>query len=501
MTAGAATIRVVLLHPRTDHPVGAATPEYVAGNAGCLPPMGLLYLQAALEHSRHESVLLDANAEDLDHDAAARRVAEIDPDVVGIQAMTFTMPDALLAARAVKRAAPRVKTVIGGPHPTIFPTETAALDGVDYAFAGEGEVDFVRLLDAWGDDVAEQAVPGVACRADGGVHYTPSAGLLRDLDALPLPARRSSPYRRYHSVLARRNPITVMISSRGCPFNCVFCNRMGRKYRCHSAEYVLAEFDEIAAMGIAEVFIHDDTFTLRRDRVEAICRGLIERKSGLIWEARTRVDRVDGELLALMRRAGCTRLSFGVESGSPRVLKAIRKGIDVDRVREVFRLCRAEGITTLADFMIGSLDERREDVEMSLDLAARIRPDYVQYSICSPYPGTPLYAIGRENGLIAEDVWAAFARDPLAEFRSPVWTQHFSEEELASLAAMAYRRFYMTPRRMLRQALKVRSFRQIKGMAAAAWGMLRAGSRRARGNGRAGEAAPQRRGANESSPP
>ncbi|HET6430583.1 MAG TPA: radical SAM protein [Phycisphaerae bacterium] len=473
MTAGAATVRVVLLHPRTDHLVPAATPEYVAGNSGCLPPMGLLYLQAAIEHSRHESVLLDANAEGLDHAAAARRVAEIAPDVVGIQAMTFTLPDAVLAARAIKQAAPRVKTVLGGPHPTIFPHQTAALDGVDYAFAGEGEVDFVRLLDAWGDQAAEGAVPGVARKADGGVHFTPSAGLLKNLDALPLPARRSSPYRKYHSVLAKRNPITVMITSRGCPFDCVFCNRMGRKYRAHSAERVLAEFDDIAQMGIAEVFIHDDTFTLRRDRVEAICRGLIERKPGLIWEARTRVDCVDGELLHLMRRAGCTRLSFGVESGSPAVLKAMRKGIELDRVKEVFRLCRTEGITTLADFMIGSLDERREDVEMSLELAASIRPDYVQYSICSPYPGTPLYAIGRETGLIAEDVWAAFARDPLAEFRSPVWTQHFTEEELVSLAAMAYRRFYMTPGRMLRQAAKVRSLKQLKGMAAAAWGMLR----------------------------
>ncbi|KKK63619.1 hypothetical protein LCGC14_2992450, partial [marine sediment metagenome] len=315
----------------------------------------------------------------------------------------------------------------------------------------------------------------VACKSDGGVSFTPSAGLLKDLDALPVPARRSSPYRRYHSVLAKRNPITVMITSRGCPFDCVFCNRMGRKYRCHSAEYVLAEFDDIVELGIAEVFIHDDTFTLRRDRVEEICRGLIERRGDLIWEARTRVDCVDRELLALMRRAGCTRLSFGVESGSPRVLKAMRKGIDLDRVKQVFRWTRQEGITSLADFMIGSLDERREDVEMSLALAGEINPDYVQYSICSPYPGTPLYEIGRENGLIAEDVWEAFAGDPLRKFRSPVWTQHFTEDELIQLAAMAYRRFYMRPSYMLRQATKIRSFRQLKGMVGAALGMLRRG--------------------------
>lgn len=465
-------LRVILLHPPLKSVLSAATPEYVSENAGCLPPMGLLYLQAAVENSSHESILLDANAENLTHEAAARQAVSHEPDVVGIQAMTFTMPDAYRVAKEIKRLRPDVVTVLGGPHPTIYPQETAALPAVDYAFSGEGEIGFIRFLDRFDDPDARAAVAGLASHGPNGARYQPGQGLLEDLDALKFPARRSSPWRAYTSVLAQRNPVTVMITSRGCPFQCIFCNRMGRTYRYHSARYVLEEMEQIAAMGIGEVFIHDDTFTLKRDRIEAICRGLIDRKLGLIWEGRTRVDCVDRRLLSLMKEAGCKRLSFGVESGSPRVLKAIRKNINLDRAKAVFRWCRQEGIRTLADFMVGNLSETEEDLQMTIDFARRLRPDYVQFSICSPYPGTPLYELAMDKGLVDGDIWRDFARDPLKEFHSPVWTENFTPEELAAQTASCYRSFYFRPRFILRQLTRVSSLKSLGRMGKAAWGML-----------------------------
>ncbi|MDO9541566.1 MAG: radical SAM protein, partial [Kiritimatiellia bacterium] len=295
---------------------------------------------------------------------------------------------------------------------------------------------------------------------------------IEDLNHLPFPARRSSSYKRYSSVLAQRSPITVAITSRGCPFNCIFCNRMGRRYRCHSAEYVLAEFEDIARLGIGEVFIYDDVFTLHRERIEAICRGLITRRHDLIWQARTRVDLVDEAMLALMRKSGCQRLSFGVESGSEKVLKSMRKNIDLNRVEKVFSWCRREGIATLADFMIGNLDETAEDVEKTIALMKRINPDYVQFSICCPYPGTPLYDLARERGVVTGDIWRDFAKNPLREFRSPVWTEYFSEEELIRMTAKAYRSFYLRPMFILKQIRKINSFQQLKTMAAGAISMM-----------------------------
>lgn len=464
-------LRVVLLQSPLQNVVKAATPEYVDENRGHTPPMGLLYIQAALENSRHESVFLDANLEGWTHEETARRALSYGPELVGIQAMTFTLPDAYFVAKAIKALNPDVKILIGGPHPTIYPRETAGLDAVDFAFAGEGEIGFPAFLDAFSDPVARAAIPGIACKLNGEVSYTPPCGLLKDLDLIALPARQSSRYTLYSSVLAALNPITIMITSRGCPFQCVFCNRMGRKYRAHSARYVLDEFEEILKLGIKEVFIHDDTFTINRERVKAICEGIIDRGYHIVWEARTRVDCVDEELLALMRRAGCNRLSFGVESGSERVLKSMKKGIDLKRVEEVFACCRKEGISTLADFMFGNLDEEMDDIKKSLELVRRIEPDYAQFSICSPYPGTPLYQLGLERGLYSCDVWLDFARDPLKDFHSPVWTQHLTEEELVEITASAYRAFYMRPSFIVKQLTRIRTFEQFKTMFRGAVGM------------------------------
>lgn len=467
------TVRLVLIHPPLKNIISAATPKYVDVNRGYTPPLGLLYIQAAVKHSRHESIFLDANVEGWNHEEAARQALMHNPDLVGLQAMTFTLPDAYLVAKAIKRLNPKVKIIIGGPHPTIYPKETAELEAVDFALAGEGEVKFISFLDSFHDVKVRTSIPGIVSKIKGEVTYTPSTGLLKDLDSIHPPARGSSPYRKYTSVLAKHNPITTMITSRGCPFQCVFCNRMGRKYRCHSAEYILKEIENILRLGIREIFIHDDTFTLKRERVENICRGIIERGYNIVWEARTRVDCVDEKLLALMRKAGCYRLSFGVESGSEKVLKSMRKGIKLGQVKQVFSWCKENGILTLADFMFGNLDEKMEDINKTIELVKQIKPNFVQFSICSPYPDTPLYKMGLEKGLIPRDIWLDFAHNPLQDFNSPVWTQHFTEEELQKITADAYKSFYIRPSFIINQLTRINSFSQFKTILRGAVDLLR----------------------------
>lgn len=470
---GKSSLKVALVHPPLRNVLGAATPDYVDENRGFNPPMGLLYLQAALCRSRHESVFIDANLMGWTHEQAAKEALCLEPDLVALQAMTFTLKDAYMTALAVKKISPDTCVMIGGPHPTIYPEETAALPGVDFAFAGEGEKGLVDFLDRFSDTGARLLAPGVAGKKHGRVVFTPPKGLLKNLDSLAFPARKSSHYRRYFSVLAKHNPFTIMITSRGCPYSCVFCNRMDRKYRSHSARYVLKEIDNIVELGIREIFIHDDIFSLEKDRIKDICKGLIQRKYDLVWEARTRVDLVDQRLLELMSRAGCHRLSFGVESGSTRVLKNMRKGICLEHVKNVFAWCRETGMETLADFMIGNLGETMDDIEMTLELVKKIDPDYAQFSICSPYPETPLYQIGRESGLIKEDVWRKYAANPLAEFDSPVWTENFSKNQLQKITASAYRSFYFRPSFIIRQVKNINSMEKFFIMARAAFGILK----------------------------
>ncbi len=465
--------RIVLMHPRLDHLVQAATPDYIDENRGTTPPMGLLYLQAALENSNHESLLLDANVENLDYKQAAKKALEFQPDLIGLQAMSFTLPDAYLQAKAIKELAPEMPIIIGGPHPTIYPIETVELPAVDFAFAGEGEFGLIKFMDVLTQPEQWQNIPGLAYMEKGEARFNPSSGYIEKMDDIPLPARSSTPWQKYGSVLSERDSMTIMITSRGCPFNCIFCNRMGRRYRYHSAEYVLREIDEINKLGIKEIFIHDDTFTLNKSRIKEICEGLIERNYDIVWEARTRVDCVDREMLALMRKAGCTRMSFGVESGSPHVLEKMNKGIELKRVEQVFQWCREVGITTLADFMIGNYGEKMEDIKKSQKLVKKINPDYAQFSICSPYPETPLYKLAIEKGIVKSDVWKEFAKDPMSTFRSPVWTEYFTAEELVKIVAQCYRAFYWRPSFILKQLKKINSFEQFYLMARSAIGMIR----------------------------
>jgi len=465
-------LKVVLVQPPLRNVVPAATPDYVDENRGHTPPLGLLYLHASIRRAGHQAIFLDADLKGWDHLTAAREALSHDPDIIGIQAMTFTLPDASRLARCIKKIS-SVPVVMGGPHATVYPRETAALEWVDFAFAGEGEIHFVDFLNHFHHPRRWPGIEGLAYFCNRRFTYTPQRHYLRDIDRIPIPARENSDYQRYSSVLAKRNPITTMITSRGCPFNCIFCNRMGRQYRYHSAEYVLAEMKEIHRLGIREIFIHDDTFTLKKSRIQSICRGLIKSDLDLIWECRTRVDLVDEALLTLMKAAGCHRISFGVESGSGRVLKAMRKDIRISQVRQVFRWCRKLGIITLADFMFGNLDEETEDIRKTRQLARQLNPDYIQFSILSPYPDTPIYHLARERGLIPNDIWQEFARNPLMKFESPVWTQHFSREELVAMTRKAYRSFYLRPRFILRQLFRIRSLEQLRTNIRGALGMLR----------------------------
>ena len=467
------SVKVVLLHPPLRNVVRAATPDYVDENRGHMPPMGLLYIQAAIEKSRHESVFLDGDLEGWNHEETARKALTYSPDLIGLQAMSFTMPDVCLVARAIKQLDNSVSIVVGGPHPTIYPVETATLECIDFAFVGEGESRIVQFLDAFDDADACSKIAGIACGLDQGISYSPSHRYVSDLDSLAFPARKSSRYKGYSSVLGTHKTATVMITSRGCPFDCIFCNRMGRKWRYHSPRYVLDEIEQITELEIGEIFIHDDTFSINRERVAEICRGIIHRGLAVEWEARTRADCVDEELLALMRKAGCQRLSFGVESGSERVLENMRKGVRLEQVEKAFSSCRREGLLTLADFMLGNLGETREDIEKTMSFVKRLQPDFVQFSICSPYPGTPLYQIALERGLLQSDVWTEFARNPLQDFRSPMWTENFTEDELIGMTRSAYRDFYVSPRFILGQLKRIHSFSQFATMARAALGMMR----------------------------
>lgn len=471
-------MNVLLISPPAEHVIRGNLPPVVEDCTGAYPSLGLLYVASYAEEVPGCRVrIMDCRAEGIDHAGVERRVAELAPDVVGIQALTFALPDAVLVARAARKAAPKAVIVFGGPHPTIYPGETVALPEADIAVVGEGELVFMALLRALADGSPPENIPGVFTKRmlESG-RAAPQPAFIDSLDDLKMPARHLSDNSLYFSPMSGRRGITTMMSSRGCPFRCIFCNRpqMGKRFRKRSAESVVLEMTHcVEKLGVKEIFFYDDTFNVDASRVIDICALIGKAGLKVDWDIRARVDAMNARVLSELAAAGCTRIHYGVESGSPRVMKRLGKDLDIERAREVFKLTRKAGIETLGYFMIGCPDETEDDMKMTFDLLRALPMDYAHIGIFTPFPGTAIYREALEAGVYDNDYWAAFARNPMEPFSPRYWNQHFSDRELSERLKQAYRCFYGRPSYMLRTLLRTRSLSDVAGKARLGFNLLK----------------------------
>ncbi|MFC1462521.1 B12-binding domain-containing radical SAM protein [Verrucomicrobiota bacterium] len=458
-------MNVLLVVPPLEKTILDRSMSAIEEDRGVNPPLGLLYVASYLEtNSSHEITIIDCQVEGLDFGALQARIGEVRPDVLGMTVMTMSLPSVLEAARLAKEAVPETQIVLGGPHVFLYPEETIRLPGVDFLVVGEGEESFRELLDAIGDKQRLRGIPGLVFRDGGEVVQTGTRPLIEDLDSLPHPARHLVPYRDYSSILAKRDPATTLFTSRGCPFKCTFCSRphLGKRFRYRSAANVVDEMETCVQMGIQEFLVYDDTFTVKRDRVMAICDEITARKLDVGFDVRARVDTVDDEMLGALKRAGCQGVHYGIEAGTEKILKVLNKGISIERAQEVFKLTRKHGIPVLAYFMIGAPTETEEDILATFDVMARLDPDYVHLTVLIPFPGTQIYGRALDGGLYGGDVWREFAAHPDESFELPHWSETFSREQLDSLAVRGYRQFYLRPTYVMRQIGKLRTLAEFK---------------------------------------
>ncbi len=457
-------LKVLLIYPPDLHMIRTNVPSVVDEETGCYPPIGLLYVAAfAVRHTDSEVEVLDAQAEKLNYDQIEERIRRSGPDVVGIQTLSFTLCDAIMTARSAKKVSPEIKVVLGGPHVFLYPEETLSIPEVDYIILGEGEKSFADLLNRIRDRKSAAGLAGAGYRENGIPRYIFPEDFVADLDSLPHPMRELLPIKRYGSVLAQGNIVTTLISSRGCPFRCIFCDRphLGKKFRFRSAANVVEEMRICRDLGIREIIFYDDTMTIRRDRVLEICRLLREQKIDVLWDVRAHINTMDAELLKQMRAAGCVRIHFGIESGNPDVVKALRKNVNLGRAREIFRLSRKAGIQTLAYFILGNPTETEKEIEDTIRYFLHLDADYVHIAAMTPFPGTELYRLGLEKGIIKKDYWREYAKNPTEDFAPMVWEEHFTAAELHEHVLRAYKAFYRRPSLIIRNLLRVRSLREL----------------------------------------
>ena len=358
------------------------------------PHIGLAYLAASLRADAIPVGVIDGKLERVTSEEVVERLAEEKPDLVGITSMTHEIVTAAALAEALRTALPEAVFVAGGVHPTALPRETLEdFPAFDAVVFGEGErtlPELVRTIET-GGDLAR--VSGVAWRRDGQVHQNAPRPWLTglELEGLTWPAWDLFP-------TAHTYPI---FTTRGCPFPCVFCARpYGRQVRARSPENVLAELEWLlTTFRPGYLKVYDETFGVDRRRANVlldtfVAAGIPER---MRWWAMTRVSTADESLVEHMARAGCDYIGFGIESGSPSILKAAAKDVDLDKAARLVTAARAAGMTTEGFFIIGLPNETRETAWETIRFAARLKTDNVAFGVMVPYPGTEVYELARRG--------------------------------------------------------------------------------------------------------
>jgi radical SAM superfamily enzyme YgiQ (UPF0313 family) len=459
-------MKVLLINPPAENLVRTFAPDSLTEEMGLYPPMGLLYI-ATYAQKRHgdrfQIQVLDTQVEKMGYPEIKEYIAKAQPDVVGISCMTFLLLDALKVVRIAKEVNPAVHVVIGGTHPTIYPEEMASQPEIDSIVIGEGEVAFSELLDALAAGAPLGDIPGVGYKEKGEVIVNPRRDFIQDLDSLPFPDRDLLPVKKYYNVLGESKVVmTSLLTSRGCPFKCTFCtNKDGKACRIRSPENVLQEIEECYAKGITDFDIIDDTFTINKKRAVAIADLIIDKGLKITMDLRARVDTVDQETLDKLVQAGCNRIRFGVESGNPRILENLQKGITLEQIKDAFEMAKKTGIFTFAYFMLGSPGETEKEIQESLQLAKELNPDVAQFLITTPFPATLMYEQGIASGVLKGDYWREFSAHPTGDFVPQWWTENFTQAELEKWQRKVHLSYYYRPGYIWGQIKKVKSIKEF----------------------------------------
>jgi radical SAM superfamily enzyme YgiQ (UPF0313 family) len=400
-------MNIILIYPRWDYPTFGQLQE----------PLGLLHIGAMLKAHGDTVEFFDlaVDAIELVDEAVA------DADLVCISSSTVLFGRACKVLNRIKEKRPGLPVIVGGPHATLK-TEDAVLRGFDAAVIGEGEYTAIDLVEAIQKGAPLYEVAGAAAKKGDEVVFGPKRGFEQDLDVFPDPDRTLIDYRKYFSDGIE---FVGMMTTRGCPYNCLFCKPMldemhGPKVRRRSPKRIAQEMSNIAkSLGHKEFLFKDDTMVLGgvewfvEFERELAAAGLCDSK----WICQARVDQITAPLLEQMKKCGVVAIAFGVESGSQKVLDFFRKGIKIEQTIKAFDLCHEHGIGTLAFVMLGAPVETREDLEATVSLVERIRPDSLSFSIATPGPGNALHEYAINNGLrnvtAVEDNDYQFNTDPI----------------------------------------------------------------------------------------
>ncbi|MBW2996313.1 B12-binding domain-containing radical SAM protein [Candidatus Woesearchaeota archaeon] len=442
-------MKVILIYPEFTDIYGRYRSAAKVGVV--YPPLGLMYLASSLEQGGHDVKIIDTEVDGLSKQEIVKIVVREKPDVVGITSTTPIHHKAIELFKVIKEADSSIMTLSGGPHPTSLPEDTLKeCAEIDIVIIGEAEETIREVCDS----KKLSDIKGICYRKNGKIKFSGERELIKDLDKIPLPARHLVKNKKYLWSVPKKGiiPITPVMTTRGCPYKCIFCSQLvifGNCMRYRSVDNVVKEIDEIVnKYKINHLVFYDDTLGLNRKLTYELVDAI--KKSGLefTFEGMTRVNIIDRELLQKLKSIGLNRLSFGVESGNQHILDASKKGITLEQIKKAYELTSELGIETRMSIVLGLPFETKKSIEKTIKFMKSLECYQAYVNIGTPFPGTEYYdmAVKGYGGikLLTKD-WKEFRRWGNAVIE----VNDLKRDDLIKYQKKALMNFYMTPRRVV----------------------------------------------------
>ena len=469
-------MRVILINPPFDPEESVGESSSVRFVLNITPPLGLAYLGAVLERAGHKVRIIDYTAR-YPYPPLPEIIKEFFPDLIGLTATTPSFESTLRMAKKLRGITPSTPLILGGAHVTCAAESAMASGLFEIGVIGEGEDTIVELAARRkdGNFSGLDQVAGIIYREGENFRRTNPRPYIQDLDSLPFPAYHLlPPLSHYHPTPAsyRRLPVGILMTSRGCPFHCTFCDRsiFGNTTRFHSTERVLAEVEwMIRELGAKEIRFFDDTFTLKRDRAAEICAGLKDRGLNIPWTCLTAVKAVTPKLLKKMKAAGCWQVLYGLESGDDKMLELLGKGNSVEANRNAVMWAHQVGLEIRGDFIVGTPGETMESLEKTLKFTLESGLDYAHFNKFTPFPGTELYRRLVSVGYSFDFTQGCSILDHGALLFVP---KSLDREEYRKWLDRAFKKFYLRPSHILKRLLAIRTWPQFKGQMRGAFAIV-----------------------------
>jgi len=442
-------MKIILIYPEFTDIYGRYKPAAKVGVV--YPPLGLLYLASSLEKDGHKVKIIDVEVDNLTKEQTIERIIKENPDIVGITSTTPIHHKAVELFKLIKNSDTEIITISGGPHPTALPKQTLKeCEDIDIVIIGEGEETIREICN--GKEFKE--ISGIGFRDDNEIIITKSRGLIKDLDEIPLPARHLVKNEKYLWSVPDKGiiPVTPMMTTRGCPYKCVFCSQLvifGNCMRYRSADNVIEEIkDVIDKYKVNHFIFYDDTLGLNKKKTYELIDAIKKEKLDFTFEGMTRVNIINRDLLEKMKSIGLNRLSFGVESGNQNILNAAKKGITLEQIKNAYKLTSELGIETRMSIIFGLPFETKATIKETIKFMKSLKCYQAYVNIGTPFPGTEYYkqAVDGYGGIkLLTKNWKEYRRWGNAVIE----VNDLTREDLIKYQKLALMKFYLTPRRLI----------------------------------------------------